>query len=162
MERQWGGQRGQLQRVQSGQVGDLSNVIEFGELRLRRAREQHPLVAHGCQHRNILFDDNGGTAECEDCKKQLDLYWVLGMLSREHERAWAKVTAQHAEVQKALAASVELRAAQRVEKAWRSRTMAPACPHCHEAILPGDGFGGLMLNRKIALARRPTREEPRG
>lgn len=50
--------------------------------------------------------------------------------------------------------TVELRAAQKVEKAWRSRTMVPTCPHCAEAIFPEDGLGSGMANRELALRRR--------
>ena len=132
------------------------NVIEFGELRIRRQRESR-YSAPGCQHLNMVFDDNGGTVECEDCKKHLDLYWVLGKMSRAHADAWAKVESAQADVTAKMAASVELRAAQRVEQAWRSRKMVPACPHCHEPVFPTDGFGGTLVNKEMAIRRRETK-----
>lgn len=46
-------------------------------------------------------------------------------------------------------------AAKVMDEAWRRTTMAPLCPHCHEAILPEDVAGGVaQTGKKMVLARR--------
>jgi hypothetical protein len=47
-----------------------------------------------------------------------------------------------------------LKAVIKIDDAWRSRKMAPCCPHCHAVILPKDGFGDVRVNKEMELARR--------
>lgn len=63
------------------------------------------------------------------------------------------------EVQRLEASTVVLKAAKKVEKAWRSRSSVPTCPHCHEAIFPEDGFGGTQVNKKMAIERRKFKDK---
>ena len=89
-----------------------------------------------------------------NCQKQVDNYAALRMLVERWALLQARVDSQRAEIADVAGKTVELRAAQRLEKAWRSRSMVPACPHCHEAIFPTDGLGGSMVNKELAARRR--------
>jgi hypothetical protein len=45
-------------------------------------------------------------------------------------------------------------AAKNIDKAWRRRTMVPACPHCHHGLFPEDFKRGPdMLGIDYARAR---------
>ncbi|MFA1584734.1 hypothetical protein ABZR37_03875 [Achromobacter ruhlandii] len=46
------------------------------------------------------------------------------------------------------------RAAKRMDAAWRSKTMAPLCPHCTKAIMPEDVVNGVGMTSKDWEVRR--------
>lgn len=132
-------------------------VIEIGEFRLKRERQwQHA----GCKHVHLTLDDDGEFVTCDDCQKQVGNYAALRMLIERWALLQARVERQQRTADDALSKTVGLRAAQKVERAWRSRTMVPTCPHCGDAIFPEDGFGGSAVNRQIALRRRSTPPAP--
>lgn len=135
-----------------------AKVIEIGELRIKRDQRREYERKDACKHFAFTLDTHGGIIECDDCGKQLSPYWALELLITQHERAWAKIDAAKQQHLAAKAQDLSLLAAQVVEKAWRSRKMAPACPHCNEAILSTDGFGRAQVNREIALARRAAKQ----
>ena len=112
------------------------------------------MLLDGCQHKHLTLDDEGEFVTCDDCKKQVGNYAALRMLVERWALLQARVDSQRAAIADATEKTVELRAAQRVEKAWRSRSMVPTCPHCHEAIFSTDGLGGSMMNKGLAIRRR--------
>lgn len=128
-----------------------AQVVEIGDFRLKR--ERHRLL-DGCQHKHLTLDDDGEFVTCDDCKKQVGNYAALRMLVERWALLQDRVDSQRAAIAEAAGKTVELRAAQYVEKAWRSRSMVPTCPHCNEAIFPGDGFGRSMMNKELATRRR--------
>lgn len=131
-------------------------VVEIGEFRVQRQRRTR---LHGCQHTHLTLDDEGEFVTCDDCQKQVGSYAALRMLVERWGRLQDRADAQQQALAEAAGKTVELRAAQRVERAWRSRSMVPSCPHCNEAIFPADGFGGSMVNREIALRRKAMKSE---
>lgn len=137
----------------------MADVIEFGELRVRREQRMSLFTKDRCRHFNMTLDDNGDIVTCDDCGKQLSAFWALQLITEQYKAAWAKVQATGDRINREAQTSLHLRAAVKVEKAWRSRTMVPTCPHCHEAIFPEDGFGGSATNRQIALARRAAAKQ---
>ena len=128
-----------------------AQVVEIGDFRLKRERRT---LLEGCQHKHLTLDDEGEFVTCDDCKKQVGNYAALRMLVERWALLQARVDSQRAAIAEAAGKTVELRAAQRVEKAWRSRSLVPACPHCHEAIFTTDGLGGSMMNKEMAARRR--------
>ena len=52
-------------------------------------------------------------------------------------------------------------AAKALDEIWRSRTRAPLCPHCREAILPGDvtSTGLAAVSRSLVEAARKRRAD---
>ncbi len=138
----------------------MSNVIDIGEMRFTRKQRSYAAEKQACKHQKLTMDDEGDIVECEDCGKQLSAYWVLQMLTSHYHDAYRKLNGWQEKLTEAAAKDVGLLAAQKVERAWRSRTMVPTCPHCHEAIFPGDGFGGCTTNKEIALRRRAIKATP--
>lgn len=128
-----------------------AQVVEIGDFRLKRERRT---LLEGCQHKHMTLDDEGEFVMCDDCEKQIGNYAALRMLVERWALLQDRVDSQRAAIADAAGKTVELRAAQRVEQAWRSRSMVPTCPHCREAIFPVDGFGGTLVNKEIATRRR--------
>jgi len=143
-----------------------TKVVEIGEFRLTRSRRE--FFDTGCKHLHTTIDSEGDVVTCDDCKQQLSAVWVLRSLCDSYVKAQERLAALQSSVREVAAKQVGMKAAQQVEKAWRSRSMVPTCPHCHEAIFPEDGFGGSATNREIAVRRRkcaaaagdPTRATP--
>ena len=129
----------------------MAQVVEIGDFRLKREKLT---LLEGCQHKKLTLDDQGEFVTCDDCKKQVGNYAALRMLVERWALLQDRIDSQKAAIAEASVKTVELRAAQHVEKAWRSRSMVPACPHCYEAIFTTDGFGRSMVNKKIATRRR--------
>lgn len=136
----------------------MSNVIQIESMRI--TRDSRLFRPKECAHKQLTLDNQGDIVMCDDCGKQVSAYWALCMLAEEYSKAAAKLTARaerQIEVEKK---TLHLKAAQKVEMAWRSRTMAPTCPHCSEAIYPTDGFGSAMINKEIADRRRASKVKP--
>jgi hypothetical protein len=83
------------------------------------------------------------------------------MLAGEYNRALSRLQRERDALTKAKESEIHLLAAKKVEKAWRSRTMVPACPHCGKGILPQDGLGSTNINRAIELRRRAALPDKR-
>lgn len=136
---------------------NMSNIVNIGDVRITRTRMGYERKQE-CQHRVLTFDEHGEVVTCDVCKTQVSAFWAVKMLAGVYAEQLAKVEAGARRLAEAMAKDLSLLAAQRVEKAWRSRTMVPTCPHCHEPIFPQDGFGGSQVNREIALRRRATKQ----
>lgn len=136
-----------------------SKVVELGEFRITRT--QRSRFEPGCKHLHYTIDTMGDVVVCDDCGKQISAMWALTELVEHYTREMARLDRARTVQQKVETTTLHLKAAQRVEEAWRSRTMVPTCPHCREAIFPGDGFGGSGTNKAIALRRRETAQAPR-
>jgi len=128
-----------------------AQVLEIGEFRIKR--ERHALQT-GCKHVHLTLDDESEIVMCDDCKKQIGSYAALRMLVDRWAKLQERVDRQKQAIDTASAKTVGLRAAQRVEEAWRSKSMVPICPHCREAIFPTDGFGSESTNKEFAVRRR--------
>ncbi|MFD1557065.1 hypothetical protein ACFSHT_15800 [Paraburkholderia silviterrae] len=136
----------------------MSNVIDIDELRVQRQSRHAPRPAASCRHMRLDLDDVGSIVRCADCGLQLDAYWTLTLFIEQYERALAKINARERQHAEARERDLHLTAAQRVERAWRSRTMVPCCPHCGEGIRATDGLGGTMINRTIDDRRRAAKK----
>lgn len=133
-----------------------AQIVAIDDFRIKRERGR---VLDGCQHKQLTLDDEGGIVMCDDCGRQVDNYVALSLLVERWWRLQERAERRAREIAAAEAKTVGLRAAQRVEQAWRSRTMVPTCPHCSEAIFADDGFGSSMANRELALRRRRVTEQ---
>ena len=107
----------------------MSNVIDIEELRFTRdKRIVRP--REECEHKHMTMDDHGQFVRCDDCKVQLSPFWVLSRMLDQYERALSKIAGREQRQSEAERRTVHLRAAQVVERAWRSHTTVPTCPHC--------------------------------
>ena len=135
----------------------MSNVIDIDALRVAR-KNRHVRPVGECRHMHMTLDDNGDIVKCDDCGVQLSAYWAIGHFVEYYQRAIAKLTHAQNQLSQAQEQGVHLIAARRVERAWRSRTMVPACPHCGEGIGPKDGFGSTCINKAIYERRRTAKK----
>jgi hypothetical protein len=132
----------------------MGNVIEIGKLKVSR-ESRNPL----CRHNRLEYDTYNKTIQCRDCQAFIDPFNAFVSLVQHFEQGHARLSQARQELKEAKEKHLSLLAARKVEEAWRSRTMVPACPHCGDAIFPEDGFGGTRLNKKMALERRKFRKK---
>ena len=132
-------------------------VIDIGEARLRMKARHYYAAEKECAHQHLSMDDNGDIVQCEDCGNQVSAYWALSMLLNRLQAERDKVERREAEAKRVASQQLHLRAARRVEEAWRSRTTVPTCPHCRAGIRPEDGFGSSRVGRSIDNANRARR-----
>ena len=135
----------------------MSNVIDIDELRFTRdKRIVRP--REECEHHHMTLDDQGQFVRCDDCGLQLSPFWVLNRMLDQYSRALSKIATREQRMADAENRGVHLRAAQTVEKAWRSHKMVPTCPHCGEGIRATDGFGHSAINKSIDERRRAAKK----
>jgi ribosomal protein S27E len=138
------------------------NVVLFADMafKLRGARL---FPDDRCEHKKVTLDDNGGIVTCDDCGRQLDAYLTLRRMCAKWDEHKRELDAYRDRLAREAEGSMVLRAARQVEKAWRSRSMAPICPHCGQAILPQDGFGTAgFVNLQMELHRRKFKQSTDG
>ncbi len=127
------------------------NVISINEFSFKRAAKK---PFDSCKHTHLEYDDAQHLIECSDCHQFIENYTAFKLLIDKFHRLQTRIDSQKRMLDSAMEKTVTLRAAQKVETAWRSRSMVPACPHCHEAIFATDGLGGHMMSKDIALRRK--------
>lgn len=132
----------------------MADIIDIGDWKLQSKNKHRPSEHGECDHRHVELDGKGDIVRCVKCGVQLSAFWTLEMLAGEYNRALSRLQRERDALTKAKESEIHLLAARKVEKAWRSRTMVPACPHCGKGILPQDGLGNTNINRKIELRRR--------
>lgn len=137
------------------------NVVDIGSFRIRQQAGRKPWSRNDnrCLHRQLTLDEQGHIVRCETCGETVSAFWALLMLSDEYGRESEKVARAKQSAKEAKDAVLHLTAAKKVEKVWRTRNMAPLCPHCSEAILPEDGLGDRQMSRKFIQAR-PQQPRP--
>lgn len=134
----------------------MSNIVEIGEFRISQKRRTY--AGHECKHLRFTVEHEGEVVNCDDCGKQISSHWALMLLVETYQREMACLASARATQKSIEGKTIHLKAAQRVESAWRSRSMVPSCPHCREGIFPEDGFGGSAVSREIALRRREAKK----
>lgn len=132
------------------------NIVEFEAFRIRllAKKSYYDRTDKRCNHYNFTLDDNGEIVRCDDCNVVLSAYWAAKTMTNSWAAALKKLEARESCLSADKSHILHLTAAKRVEKAWRSKGMVPACPHCDRGILPEDGLGSTNVNRAIELARR--------
>jgi hypothetical protein len=128
-----------------------AQVISIADFSIKRAAQKKYT---DCQHLKLTRDDELQIVGCDDCGKKIGNYAALSMLIARWEKLQRSIESKNRKAVDALNKTIVLRAAQKVESAWRSQKMVPTCPHCIEAIFPNDGFGSTAVNKEVALRRR--------
>lgn len=127
----------------------MGDIIQMGERKVeRKFRQKH------CYHRHLAYDPQDQSVECTDCGRHIGAFRAFMLLVEKFSLAKSALDRREASIKELEIKHLVLRAAVRVEKAWRQKNTVPTCPHCHEAIFPGDGFGGDATNKQRALERR--------
>jgi len=126
----------------------MSNIIDIGEFRFERKRQDW------CDHKKLFYDSSGRTVQCQDCMAFIEPFQAFLNIANQIGRANDEINKQRDELRLAKEKEISLLSAKKVEKAWRSHSMVPICPHCHEAIFAHDRFGEASTNKQRALERR--------
>jgi hypothetical protein len=127
-------------------------VIDIEEMRLTRDQRLFR-PAPECQHLHITLDDKGEIIKCDDCGVQLTAWWTMNHFLEQYRKAREKILAREERQIELEKKTVVLKAALKVEEAWRRHKMVPICPHCHHSIYPADGFGEAMVRKPVADTR---------
>ena len=128
-------------------------VIDFGDVRVSRglSRRHHA----SCRHPALVYDRNERRVWCKDCERNVESFDAFCSLVENFHQAWAKYETIKAEALEARAHNLHLIAAKNIEKAWRGKTMALACPHCGGGLLPEDFTHGVAVcSAEIERRRR--------
>ncbi|MDF8363370.1 MULTISPECIES: hypothetical protein [Achromobacter] len=130
------------------------NVVDIGDLRVARGRSRRaPSI---CRHLQLVFDTAERRIYCLDCKTDVEAFDAFMQMVERHHYLDEKAERMRSDA----AHSVISRAGKQMDQAWRSRTMAPACPHCKAAILPEDVVDGFpTVARDLEIRRRAIRTE---
>jgi hypothetical protein len=136
-----------------------ASVVEIGEMRLRLVRSYEKTPEESCKHNHTSLDDEGDIVRCDECGMQVSAYWVLKNLAQHYKHQLRLLQHARETVAWERGKHIVRRAARKVEEAWRSRTMAPACPLCGRGILPTDGFGDTQVNKARELERRAQEKQ---
>jgi len=136
-------------------------VVDIGDLRVARGLTRRPHST--CRHRNLVYDTRERRVWCDDCESEVEPFDAFANLVEVYDGATKKLDRRKQEIANAEQHAVRSLAAKALDKVWRSRTRAPLCPHCNEALLPEDMTSGLaQAGREIVRARRRKQAAQRG
>ena len=128
-------------------------VVQIEDLRVARGKTRRP--ASSCRHSQLVYDDNERRVWCQDCEQEIEPFDAFLNVCGVFQGAKANIDRRRRELAEAEGFRIISRAAKVMDEAWRSKTMAPICPHCKTAILPEDVAGGVALaGKKFVLAAR--------
>lgn len=126
-------------------------VVDIGDARVSRGMSRRPYAS--CSHRHLHYDSQERRVWCPDCEKNIDPFDAFTKLVEHFHQATGRLKRREAAIVDSESHTLISRAAKRVDEAWRSRTTAPGCPSCHEALLPEDFADGIKSRKSLELAR---------
>lgn len=133
-------------------------VVDIGDLRVARGLTRRPFS--NCRHIHMVYDDKERRVWCEDCESEVEPFDAFKSVCENIDRATKQLQRRESEVKEAEQFSARSRATKKLDSIWRSRSMAPMCPHCREALLPEDfAHGVASTGRELARARRGVSEK---
>ena len=129
-------------------------VVDIGDYRVSRGMTRRTFS--GCHHRRLTYDKSERRIWCRDCERDVEPFDAFLGLVEGWDRAWQSMERKRKEVAEAAKFKVRSLAAKAIDKAWRKRSMVPACPHCNHGLFPEDFKNGVMtmLGREYAEALR--------
>lgn len=137
-------------------------VVQIEDLRVARGLTRRP--AASCRHRQLVYDDNERRVWCQDCESQVEPFDAFIQVCGVFQKAKADIDRRRKLLSEAESFQIRSRAAKVMDEVWRSKNMAPLCPHCNAAILPEDVAKGVAkTGRKFVIAQRakhPNKVKP--
>lgn len=128
-------------------------VVDIGDIRVSRGLTRRPHSS--CRHRRMSYDPKERRIWCRDCEKDVDAFDAFMKLTEQYHSAYSHLKDEQTKLAEAQQFQCRSIAAKAIDKAWRSRKMVPACPHCSNGLFPEDFRSGVgMVGRDFALARR--------
>lgn len=132
-------------------------VVQIEDLRVARGMTRRP--ASSCGHKKLVYDHKERRVWCSDCKAEVDPFDAFIGLVERFSAAESSITRRRRELDEAEKFQIRSRAAKVMDEAWRSTKMAPLCPHCNAAILPGDVAGGVASTSKALVVAARKRQQ---
>lgn len=135
------------------------NVVDIGEVRVSRglSRRHHS----SCPHKRLTYDQAERRIWCRDCERDVEGFDAFRIVAEWAHVAHESLLKRERAVQEAEGFAARTIAGKKLDEAWRSKTMVPACPSCGNGLFPEHikAHGFSMLGRDFAKARllRPAR-----
>ena len=131
---------------------DSAEVLQIEDIRVSRGLTRRP--ASSCRHLRLRYDQQERRIWCPDCERDVEAFDAFISLVDRLKRHNQSLDRREKAIAEAEAFTIRSRAAKVMDKAWRSRTMVPACPHCRGGLLPELFTGGVsMMGKSYARAR---------
>lgn len=145
--------------IEPAEFAQGATITHIGDIRIARGLTRVPHT--NCQHRQLVYDQTERRVYCQDCESDVDSFDAFLQLVHQHEQAWRAIRKAHRETQDALKHSLHSRAAKAMDDQWRRHKTVPACPHCHEGLLPEDFTDTRLttVSREITQQRRKRQTE---
>lgn len=133
-------------------------VVDIGDLRIARGLSRRPRSA--CEHRRLVYDKSERRIWCHDCESNVDAFDAFLLLVERYSAATDNLNRRQKALTEAEAFQLRTIAAKKMDEAWRSRNMVPACPHCNHGLFPEHFKNGMsMLGKEYAEARLKTKPQ---
>lgn len=133
-------------------------VVQIDDLRVARGLTRRPKTS--CRHKRLVYDPGERRVWCEDCESEVEPFDAFVGVVEVWASASSQIERRKSAVAEAEAFTLISRAAKVMDEIWRSRKMAPLCPHCGDAILPGDVANGVAsASRDLYERRRKKNKE---
>lgn len=128
-------------------------VVDIGDLRVSRGLTRRPYSS--CRHSKLTYDPRERRIWCRDCETDVEPFDAFTGLVEQYNSAYLSLIQRQTALKEAEAFQVRSIAAKNIDKAWRSKNMVPACPHCSHGLFPEDFKNGpSLLGKDYAAARR--------
>lgn len=128
-------------------------VVNIGDIRVARGMTRRAYSS--CPHRGLVFDNSERRIWCKDCERDVEPFDAFKSLIEGYSAARDDLERRVTAMAEAEVFKIRTLAGKRMEEAWRSKNMVPACPHCHNGLFPEDfKFGPSMVGKDFARGRR--------
>ena len=133
-------------------------VVNIEDLRIARGKAKRPYSE--CRHLRQVYDPQERRVWCETCESEIEPFDAYMTLTEYLDRAVKRLQSEQKLLNQAINENIVSVASKVMDKEWRSRTTAPLCPHCSEAILPQDVAGGVArASRELVERARKRKQE---
>lgn len=142
---------------------DGPTIVDIGEIRVQRGLSRRPFTV--CPHRGLTYDRKERRIWCKDCERDIEAFDAFELLVSNYDAAVKDAESRLAKAKAAEETHLISRAAQAIDKAWRSKSSVPACPHCGYGLFP-EPFAARQFSTlgrdyaTAALARRTNTKRP--
>jgi Zn finger protein HypA/HybF involved in hydrogenase expression len=132
-------------------------VVTIEDIRVARGLTRRPMSS--CRHKQLVYDDKERRIWCQDCESQVESFDAFVQLCGVFQSAKSDIDRRRERLAEAESFQIRSRAAKVMDDVWRSKNMAPLCPHCHSAIMPEDVVKGIARASKSLIIASRKRED---
>ncbi len=134
-------------------------VVDIGDIRVARGLTRRPYTS--CRHHALLYDDMERRIWCKDCESNVDAFDGFKALVENYDRCLDQLNRREKSVTEAEKFQLRSIAAKKIDEAWRSHNMVPACPHCGHGLFPENFKNGMSMLGKDYAAALANRDKKR-